>query len=168
MRNHYVTFYSPGTLFSESTTKPIAAWDAAIAVQMSEKVTERYGARPYAFKFLTRVEADPVPDGEGGKLNVEPRTVEESGMHFLGGTVLTIEDVERRAGDNEILLSNMRCNGYLFVVEKIDRFRTTHPLQERDVVVDATGKVVERGDSPERAAVRKRWEEAQAWKQARR
>lgn len=62
----------------------------------------------------------------------------------------------------------MRCNGYLFVVEKTNGYRSTHPLRERDVVVDATGRIVERGDSPERAAVRKKWEEARAWEQARR
>jgi hypothetical protein len=159
MRKHYITFFSPGTFFSESSTKPIDAWDPVVAVKMAEQITERYNATPYGFQFSTRLEASPVPDGEGGELKVESKVVEKSGMYFLGGTVLSVEDIERRGGNNEILLSNMRGNGHLFVVETIARWTSTHPLEEKDVVVDSSGRIVERGDTPDRVAARKKWQE---------
>ncbi len=111
MRKHQVTFYSPGTFVSESSTLNIDSWDTVKAVEMSEKITARYNARPYGFVFSTLIVADDIPDGEGGTLKVEPKEVERSGIHFLGGRLETYSDVVTRNDDKEsILRSNMRNN----------------------------------------------------------
>lgn len=139
---HYVTFYSPGTLFSETTAKPIHAWDAELAVAMSRTIVERYGARPYGFRFTTNVEAAPV-QSDRGPLAVEPKQIAKSGMHFIGGTVLTTADVVARADPaDEILLFNMRCNGYGRVIEIVNGYRTTQVMEDKDVVVDENGRIV--------------------------
>lgn len=151
---HHVTFYSPGTFVSETTSRPIASWDAAAACEMATSIFERYNARPYAFAFSTSITAPPVPDGQGGTLNVQPRETARSGLHFLDGSVLTIEDVAARSDPkDDILLSNMR-GGMPIVVESINGWRSVHPFGAGDVVVNASGRVTERGDSPERIAYR--------------
>lgn len=55
-RKHFVEFISPGTLFSESSTKRIDSWDTAVAIEMASEVTERYGAKPYGFQFKTLID----------------------------------------------------------------------------------------------------------------
>ena len=155
MRRHRVTFYSPGTFVSELSELPIDSWDTKTAVEMSKSIIERYNARPFAFVFSTVVTVDPVPDGEGGTLDVLPREVERSGYYFLGGRIESYSDVLARNDPKEsILRSNMRGNGMWFVVVNDNSFRSTMPFDKKDCVVDANGVVVERGDSLWRVAYR--------------
>lgn len=162
MRKHYVTFVSPGTLFAEMTSKPIDAWDIKQALALEKGTIERYGAKPFGFYFSTRLVVDPVPDGEGGTLNVEPREVERSGMHFLADaghwSLHSYDELERVGSkETEILRSNMRGNGWPIVFESRRSFRCTQPFEERDVVVDdKTGDILVRGDEPEKRAYRDR------------
>lgn len=156
MRKHYVTFLSPGTFVAEQSTRPIDQWDTGLAVEMSTTIVERYNARPYAFFFSTQLTAPPIPDGEGGMLRVKPKTVSRSPLHFLGGTVLTLDDVKSRGNARDsILIDNMRWSCPI-VVENTNGFRSVNDFREMDVVVDARGAVVERGDTPERVAYRAR------------
>lgn len=156
-RKEFVTFYSPGTFFAETTTKPIASRDPKLAVGLAGTVLERYGAKPYGFRFETRIVGGDVPDGEGGVLHVEPKTVDTSGMHFLGGTVETFDEVRKRGDEKErILVSNMESNGWWIVITNTNSFRSVQPFTEADVVVDETGTIVERGDAPRRIHYRER------------
>lgn len=124
---------------------------------MSCSVVERHGAKPYGFRFSTCNEADPLPDGDGGTLRVEPRQTAESAMHFLGGTVSTIDDVRRRAkADEKILLSNMECNNWAVIVENNNSWRFTTVFCEQDCIVDGAGEVVRRGCDADLVAARKR------------
>lgn len=157
MRKHEVTFYSPGTLFSESSTFDIDDWDTAKAVKMSKKVTERYGAKPYAFTFTTVLTGKDVSDGEGGTLKVQPKEVEKSGMHFLGGKLETYDDVvARNKPEEDILRSNMRGNGMWIVCINTNSYRSTLPFSEKDFVVDESGVIVERGNDKKHVAYRKK------------
>src|SRR5688572_23657281 len=106
-KQHFVTFYSPGTFVAEMTTKPIGEWSAALAARMASDVTERYNSKPYGFRFSTSIVADPVSDGAGGTLEVRPKQIVESGMYHLGGELLTYDDVRARNDPKEnILRSN--------------------------------------------------------------
>lgn len=155
MRKHQVIFYSPGTLFSESSTHDIDSWDTVQAVAMAETIRARYNARPYGFVFRTLIIADDVPDGEGGFLHVEPKEVARSGVHFLGGRLETYSDVVARNDDKEdILRSNMRNNDYWIVCINENSFRSTMPFDEKDFIVNAQGIVVQRGDDPQLVAYR--------------
>jgi len=146
MKKHFVTFYSPGTFFAESSRREIAEWDPALAVAMAKDVVERHGARPYGFRFSTDVVRDPVPDGEGGTLRVEGRQVADSPMHFLGGEVVTYDQVEARKDRKlDILLSNMRGNGWPLVIEVRNGYLSTLPFAVTDLIVDATGAIVTTG-----------------------
>lgn len=156
MRQHFVTFYSPGTLFAESSDKPISAWDTAEACRLAAGIVERYGATPYAFRFETRIVADPIPDGEGGALVVQQKKVTESGRHYLGGKVRSFDDVPDTK-ENGVLRDNMRSNRWWYVVSGVAKWAWTQPLEAEDVVVDpGTGEIVERGDQKDRVEYRKR------------
>lgn len=147
---HHVVFRSPGTFFHEESSRPIASWDTKVAAWMAKEITERHGARPFGFYFVTNIEADPIPDGAGGTLNVEPKKIAESGMYFLGGKLRRLDDVEAENKEDEhILRSNMRGNGMHIVVENRNSYRSTNPFGEKDVIVDVeTGEVFVRGDDP--------------------
>lgn len=155
-RKHTVTFLSPGTLFSESTTKDIDSWDTKQAVKMAEKIMERHGAKPYGFQFETWKTHSPVSDGEGGVLEVRPKLEKKSGVYFLGGKLETYDDVVKRNLDSEnILRSNMRGNEYWVVCVNTNSYKSTLPFGEEDKVVDATGTVTESGDEPKWIKYRK-------------
>ena len=149
-REHFVEFYSPGTFIDETDVRPIASWDPKKAAKMAQKVIQRYGARPYGFSFFTAIVSQPISDGEGGKLEVKPKRVESSGMYHLGGTILSYDDIQKRNDSKDsILLSNMSCNDMWLVVENTNSYRSTHPFNEKDVLVDSDGNVVIEGNSPD-------------------
>jgi hypothetical protein len=154
-RKHYVTFLSPGTLFSEETTRRINEWSIEKAVAFAGAIVERHGARPYGFYFTTRLEVAPVDDGEGGKLKVEPREVARSGLHHLGGKLVRLDEIDRNDPKLKTLVFNMECNGYSIVVENRNSYLSTHLFEETDVLVDPmTSTVIARGDAPEHVAYR--------------
>lgn len=129
MEQHFVLFLSPGTMFAEQTTRPIGAWDVDAAVSMARTITERHGAKPYGFRFLTRAREDDELDSH---------IVKESRTYYLGGRVLTLADVEREMPHEETLLWNMRTNGYERIVINTNSWKWTQPLGPQDVVLDVT------------------------------
>ncbi len=129
MEQHFVTFYSPGTLLSEQTRKPIEKWDTDVAIEMSKTINERHWwATPYGFRFTTR--------GRGPD-DLDSKEIDRSGMYFLGGRVETLEQVRQRADPAEqILLSNMESNGWARIVVDAGRsWGMKQPLQKGDMVL---------------------------------
>ena len=154
-KQHFVTFYSPGTMFDERTTRSIDEWDAKKAAKVASGIVERHGAKPYGFQFETRIVADDIDDGSGGKLKVQPKTVETSGMHFLGGHLETVDDVAKRVDPKEdILLRNMRCNGWWVICVTVNGYRSTHRFEADSILCDADGNELDRGDSQKWTAYR--------------
>ena len=128
MKKHFVTFLSPGTLFSETTTKPIASWSVEKAKAMVGGITERHGATPYGFMFTTR---------ERGPKDLDSKVVKASGVYYLGGKVETLAQVKRRATSaDKILISNMECNKIAKVITNTNSWKFTAELRKGDVVVE--------------------------------
>jgi len=73
---HFVTFYSPGALFAEETSREIDQWDVDSARHMARGIVERYGATPYCFQFTTRAR---------GPEDFEPRA-EPAVLYRVSGT----------------------------------------------------------------------------------
>jgi len=130
MKKHFVTFYSPGTFVAETTTKPIDTWDPCLAQDMARTIVERYGAKPYGFRFTTR---------ERGPEDLDSMVTDASGMFFLGGEVKTVDDLK---GDpaNDTLISYMKCNNWLRVFMSDAPWRWCQPLEDGDVVLPARGE----------------------------
>lgn len=129
MQQHFVTFYSPGTFVAETTTKPIDAWNVDDAVAMAALISERHGAKPYGFRFITR-------GREAHEL--DSKVTAESPMHFIGGKVETLEEVEARDDPGEhILRTNMRGNGWRRIWTSTQGWKWTQPLKPEDVVIEA-------------------------------
>jgi hypothetical protein len=128
MQQHFVTFYSPGTMFAEMTERPIDAWNVDAAVEMAETITERHGARPYGFRFTTRERQEDW---------LTTKVVSNSVFYFMSGKVETIEQVrERNDPKDRILLSNAENNGYRRVIHITRGWSWTQPLDDGDVVLN--------------------------------
>lgn len=124
---HFVTFCSPGTFVPETTTKEIDSWNISKAIEMAQDIQERHGATPYSFSFSTR-------SNDGSRL--DSAEVARSRNYFLGGEVLTLEQVEeRRDPEDIVLLSNMRNRGLKRVLVNRNSWKTTLPLHDDDVVL---------------------------------
>lgn len=127
MEAHFVTFYSPGTLVAETTTKPIGAWNVDDAVAMAALITERHGAKPYGFRFTTRARSDS---------DLDSKEVQKSPMHYIGGKVETLAEVEARDDPKEVILrGNMRGNGWDRIWTATEGWRWTQPLEADDIVI---------------------------------
>lgn len=129
MQKHYVVFYSPGTLFSETSSYEIDSWDVDKAVEMSKNVSERYNARPYGFKFVTRSRSDNELDS---------KQAASSNMYYLGGTVRTREEVLAGTDPKEsILRSNVKYDtDVIKILVNTNSYMFTTGLYEGDVVLD--------------------------------
>lgn len=127
IEKHFVTFYSPGTLVSEDTTKPIERWDLELAQKMAGEITERHGAVPYGFRFTTRSRGDADLDS-----SVSAR----SGMYYIGCKIETLAEIEARNDPrDEILLRNMRRNNWPAIVTSTRGWKWSQPLRDGDVVL---------------------------------
>ena len=128
MEKHFVIFFSPGTFVAEQSSKPIDSWDKDKAIEMSKDIKERHGALPYGFCFTTRERNDDELDS---------RETKRSGIYYLGGKILTLEDVKARNDPNDrTLISNMKGNKWEKVVVNDNSWRWTQPLEKDDVVLD--------------------------------
>ena len=131
MEKHFVTFFSPGTMVAETTTKGIASWNVEEAKRMAGEIKERRGAKPYGFQFTTRGR---------GKNDLDSKVVDRSLFYYLGGVVLTIEEIKaRNSPKDSTLISNMECNGWDRIIQNDNSWRWVQPLEDGDVVLDMGG-----------------------------
>lgn len=125
---HFVTFFSPGTMFAEDTTKPIPAWNVDTAKAMARDIKERHGAVPYGFRFTTRSRSDE---------DLDSTVTAKSPMYYLGGTIETLTEVKARATEKDrILIANMEGNHYDRIITNDNSWRWTQPLLPTDIVLE--------------------------------
>lgn len=130
VKQHYVVFLSPGTFLAEPTTKEVDEWDVAKAVEMADGISQRHGATPYGFYFMTRArKAD----------ELDAKEIASSPMYYLGGEIVTIDTIRSRAlKEEEILLSNMEGNGWNRIIINTNSWKVHQPLNPGDIVLDYT------------------------------
>ena len=96
---------------------------------MAAEIVERYNAKPYGFRFSTKAR---------GEDDLDSKEVAKSPMHYLGGKVETLEEVEARNDPNEdILRRNMRNNDIKRIIVSTSGWRWTQPLEDGDIVLAA-------------------------------
>lgn len=152
---HFVIFASPGSFVSETSERPIESWDTKLAVGIAETIKERYGATPYGFQFETRLVAQDIPDGYGGTMQVQPKTVKKSGMYYFGKLETLDEIKAKRDPRNKILISNMECNDWPIMAMTTRGYSHASIFSEADFLVGPDGAILERGDDPKHVAYRK-------------
>lgn len=127
MKQHFVTFCSPGTFVSEQSQSPVERWDVNEAKKMAKGIKERHGATPYGFYFSTR---------ERKENELDSKVVKTSPMHYLGGKVETLEEVKARNDPKEETLRwNMQTNGYNRIIVNTNSYKSTFPLKDEDIVL---------------------------------
>lgn len=128
MKKHFVLFYSPGTFVSETTEKEIDSWDVEKAKKLARTIKERHNASPYGFCFITRERRDDELDS---------KVTKTSNTYFLGGKVLTLNDILAKDDPNDrILISNMKNNGWDRVIENTNSWKVTLPLKSDDIILE--------------------------------
>jgi hypothetical protein len=128
IKKNFVTFYSPGTFFAETSENPVEAWDLEKAKEMARSIKERHGATPYGFRFITRGRTDK---------DLDSKEIAHSPMYYLGGKVETLAEVKARATDKDrILISNMECNGYDRIITSTTGYKWSQALGKDDVVLE--------------------------------
>lgn len=128
MKKHFVTFYSPGTFVSEMSSKEIDSWDVEVAMEMARNIKERHSATPYGFRFSTRAR---------GENDLDSKEVASSNMYYLGGRIRHLDFIIiENKPDEQILISNMKMNGWDRVIENTNSWKITQPLEEGDVVLE--------------------------------
>ncbi len=128
MIKHFVTFLSPGTIVAEHTTKPIKSWHVVSAKRMAKRIKERHAATPYGFYFTTR---------DRGENDFDSKETDRSPMYYLGGEVLTLEEVKAKKDPKlSTLIRNMEGNGWERVITNNNSWQWTQPLRKEDIVLD--------------------------------
>lgn len=126
MKKHFVHFLSPGTFFHEETSKEIESWNVSKAKALADDIVERYNSKPFAFYFTTRSRKN---------RDLDSKEIKRSGRYYLGGRVLTLEEVKRLMPNENVLISNMENNGWGRIVINTNSWKITQPLEEDDVVI---------------------------------
>jgi len=154
-RKVFAQFFSPGTLFAETSTRELTEGTVDEAVAISKEISERYNATPYGFDLVTKLVSEPIDDGEGGKMEVASKEVERDGRYYLGGKLIRYEEAVEMDGERSAWCSNMRGNGWPICIQNTNSFKSTQPFRKDDAIVDPeTGKVLARGADPELAEYR--------------
>ena len=109
MKKYFVKYYSPGTFMPEVNTEEVEKHDVEQAKEKARNIIQRYGATPFGFRFVTR---------ERGENDFDSKETFVSPMHWLGGTVLTLDQViARNDPKDKILISNRKGNKIEKVIE---------------------------------------------------
>lgn len=142
---HHVLFLFQGSMYIEERAIPVPVWDLRLALDLTQEAEARVGARPYGFRFSTRVQGS---------------RVDESGVVFVGGRVRRYEEVPNAlAGRNRVLRQNMSANDHPVVCETLIKWPL--PFNEEDYLIDFDTRAVVHGSDPElvayRAEERGRW-----------
>lgn len=135
MTKIFVEFFSPGSFVAEKDSMPIDSYNIEKACEMSKTITQRYDAKPYGFRFVTRSRGDN---------DLDSHISDTSAMYYIDGTVLSLEELETRGDPRDrILISNMKSNKWSHVVRTFSPYLWTQPLERGDKIVDSsTGEVI--------------------------
>lgn len=122
---YLATYYSPGTLFAESSSHEFKTLDLPAMVHHAKKVSERHGATPYCFT-ITEMKR-PV---EKGEFDVVPKEVRRhGGRYYLTGTLSRYDDIPD-TDEFSILRANARGNDWPVFIENTNSYRTTQAFKD--------------------------------------
>ena len=97
-----------------------------MAQDMACEINERYGARPFSFRFSARGRTADEMDS---------RELCSSKEFYINGYIQTKDEIREELGEHSILYHNMEGNGWDRVVTTWTPYKNTRPLTENMVVL---------------------------------
>jgi hypothetical protein len=127
MEKHFIEFYSPGTIISETNLIEINSWDVNKAVELSKNIVQRHNSKPYGFKFITK---------SRNEYDLDSKIIKQSNFYYLGGKIKTLTELKAENNQKDkILINNMECNGWNKIIENNNSWKITLPLNETDIIL---------------------------------
>lgn len=149
MIKYYATFYSPGTLFSETSTKELEGKDEQSriveAATIAKTINERYGAKPYGFSIYSQEEYEPIIQGNV-KYKADPKEINRTGIYYITGEIRTAADILSGTDNSEyILRRNVEINNIKAIITNTNSYKFNGEFREKDVLIDWNGNVIDLG-----------------------
>lgn len=151
---YLVTYYSPGTFFSESSSYKFTEFNLWKFCQKAKEISERYDAKPYGFNFQKLEIPVDLPKTEGFKVTVEPKILEKSGTFYITGDVIFSENLIGK--DEQILKSNLESNNNGVGIVNNNSFKFRGAFEKDDNIVNWDGLIIRRGNDKDLVAYRKK------------
>lgn len=117
---HFVEFFHAGLFFNEMSSQQVVARAPEAVIIPSSA---------YAFRFYDQ------PVGVLNDKAVFGERENISGRFFVGGDIMTLDDVISKVPNSEILQSNMRSNRYERVIRCT--FGNFQPFEDGDILLPA-------------------------------
>ena len=124
VRKTYIKFLYQGSIYSESSTREVKSRDVS-------KVKVPKNA--FGFEFFDILSV--VVDADGKKIQLKSKRINASPMHYYGGKLYAVAELEREFPNERILISNIKASDN----QKAIRCRTGNwwPFEKTDVFVEA-------------------------------
>ncbi len=121
----FVEYFYPGILVNESSSQEVEARDA-------QKCAREIPKGAFMFRFY---DVFYMEDAETEEV-LNRKRLNESKAYYVDGVALDKEGVKKEIPNNEILLSNMRANGW----DKVIKTRTGNiqPLNDDCIIIKVT------------------------------
>jgi len=126
----------------ETDTVEFPSIDLKVIAAKAKTLSQRHGAKPFGFRVETK-EYEEIITKDDKVFRTKTETTYSSGIYFLTGRVLTLNDVPDTE-ENHILRSNMEINK-LVCVENTNSYRHTSAFREEDKIIDWDGNVIAEG-----------------------
>lgn len=141
---YLVTYYSPGSFVSETSSARFKNFNLASFVKRAKSISERHGSKPYGFTVEEKEEPVSMPVVEGFKVEVEPNTLSSSGTYYITGNLIFYDDIKNNK-EKAILASNLYNNSLGIGIENCNSWKFTGDFERNDFIVDWDGKIVRSG-----------------------
>jgi len=152
-----VTYYSPGTLFSENSSFKFPNFNLADFASKAKEIKERHGAAPYGFVWEKCELPDVLPEVNGFKVTVHHKVLEKSGMNYITGDLVFASDLTAR--EDSIMKSNLESNSEGIGIINKNSWKYNGFFNKKDKIVNWAGKVVRTGEDEDLMVIRNNNEE---------
>lgn len=147
---YLVTYYSPGTFFSEVSSYKFDEFSLKQFVQKSKQITERYNAKPYGFSVEKYEVIVDLPDG----FECKPKLLEKAGgTYYINGKAVFSKDLDKQKED--IFISNLERNSQGVGIVSTNSYRFNSFFYEWDFVINDLGEITQKGNDKDIMEYRK-------------
>ena len=127
IKQHFVTFKSPGMATAEHTTKEITPGTRSRPLRWPTTYWNATAPSPTA---------STSPPGPAPPQELDSKNIAKSGTYFMGGKIQTLQEVMANPTGNKTLIENMKGNHWDQVVTVTKGHQWTSPILKDDAVLD--------------------------------